>query len=62
MIAKKRDAKKSAQPVFESIRKKVAPPAKAMGDAKPSERAHPAKRKAKHKKRTPPADEDAEVS
>jgi hypothetical protein len=43
--------KKSSQPVFDSIRKAVAPPSQRFGEEKPEERAHPAKRKIKHKKK-----------
>lgn len=44
------------RPVFDTIRKPVAPPGRVLGDAKPEERAHPAERKVKHKH--PPATED----
>ena len=39
------------RPVFDSIRKPVAPPGHPINRAKPEERAHPAERKAKHKRR-----------
>jgi hypothetical protein len=39
------------RPVFEAMRKPVAPPGHALGQAKPEERAHPAERKVKHKHR-----------
>jgi hypothetical protein len=42
------------RPVFDSIRKPVAPPGHPINQAKPEERAHPAERKAKHKR--PPRD------
>ncbi len=35
--------------IFYSIRKPTAPPSRLMGNAKPDEKAHPARRKAKHK-------------
>jgi hypothetical protein len=40
------------RPVFDAIRKPVAPPGHPLGRAKPEERVHPAKRKVKHKRRT----------
>jgi hypothetical protein len=43
--------KKSKQPIFDSIRKAVAPPSQRFGEEKVEERAHPAKRKIKHKKK-----------
>ena len=43
-------AKKQVErPVFDAIRKPLAPPGHALGHAKPEERAHPSLRKAKHK-------------
>jgi hypothetical protein len=45
----KKKKKKDERPVFDSIRKPVAPPSKKMGEAKPSEKVYPAKRKIKHK-------------
>jgi len=44
-----RKAKKGARPVFEGIRKPLAPPGHPMTHAKPEEKARPALRKAKHK-------------
>lgn len=52
--AKKRAKGQPARPVFDSLRKPVAPPGHALTRAKPEERAHPAERKAKHKR--PPGD------
>ena len=50
--AKKQTKKAAAaRPVFDSIRKPVAPPGHPLARAKPEERAHPAERKAKHKRR-----------
>ena len=54
----KKQKKKStaARPVFDSIRKPVAPPGHPLTHAKPEERAHPAERKAKHKR--PPGESE----
>ena len=49
--AKKQSAKGEARPVFDSIRKPLAPPGHPLSRAKPEERAHPAERKVKHKRR-----------
>jgi hypothetical protein len=50
--SKRRATKKTAaRPVFDSVRKPLAPPGHALTRAKPEERAHPAERKAKHKSR-----------
>jgi hypothetical protein len=43
------------RPVFDSIRKPTAPPSRKLGPEKPEEKAHPSKRKIKHKQR---ADQD----
>ena len=48
--AKKQTAKSGARPVFDSLRKPVAPPGHPLTRAKPEARAHPAERKAKHKR------------
>jgi hypothetical protein len=50
--------KGGARPVFDSIRKPLAPPGHALSQAKPDERARPAMRKAKHK-RPPASDEES---
>jgi hypothetical protein len=42
--------KRPDRPVFDSIRKPVAPPSQKIGSNKPEEKAHPANRKIKHKK------------
>lgn len=42
---------KKARPVFEGIRKPLAPPGHPMTQAKPDEKARPAGRKAKHKQK-----------
>ena len=49
--AQKQSAKREARPVFDSIRKPLAPPGHPLSRAKPEERAHPAERKVKHKRR-----------
>ncbi len=49
-----------ARPVFDSIRKPVAPPGHPLSRAKPEEVARPAQRKAKHKRR-PDIPEDDEL-
>lgn len=49
-----------ARPVFDSIRKPVAPPGHPLSRAKPEEVARPAQRKAKHKRR-PEATGDEDV-
>jgi hypothetical protein len=43
--------KQNARPVFDEIRKPVAPPGHPLGQAKPEERVHPSMRKVKHKRR-----------
>jgi hypothetical protein len=43
--------KKAPRPVFEGIRKPSAPPGHPMSHAKPEEKARPALRKAKHKRK-----------
>lgn len=49
MAAKKK--KKEERPVFDSIRKPVAPPSRKIGRDKPDEKAMPSGRKEKHKKK-----------
>ena len=44
-------SKKDARPIFESIRKPGAPPGHPLTHAKPDEKARPAQRKAKHKRK-----------
>lgn len=46
-----RKKKKPELPVFDSIRKPIAPPSKKFGNDKPEEKARPSQRKVKHKKR-----------
>jgi hypothetical protein len=49
MAARKR--KKSATPIFDSIRKPTAPASETIGERRPEERLHPSLRQKKHKKR-----------
>lgn len=57
--SKKQSGKKGDErPVFDSIRKPVAPPGHPLSQAKPEERAHPAERKVKHKR--PPRDAESD--
>ena len=44
-------SKKEARPIFEAIRKPLAPPGHPLTHAKPDEKARPAQRKAKHKRK-----------
>jgi len=46
--------KKKERPVFDSIRKPTAPPTQRFGEEKPEEKAHPSRRKTKHKKKVDP--------
>lgn len=46
-----KDNKSTVGPLFDNIRKPLAPPGQAMGHAKPEEKARPSGRKAKHKQR-----------
>lgn len=48
-----------ARPVFDSIRKPIAPPGHPLSHAKPDEVARPAQRKAKHKRRPDTSDEES---
>ena len=57
---RKRKRKAEERPVFDSIRKPIAPPAKKFGDDKPEEIARPSLRKTKHKKRIDPTNRDAD--
>lgn len=49
MSAKKN--KKPERPIFDSIRKPIAPPTQKIGQDKAAEKIHPAGRKIKHKKK-----------
>jgi hypothetical protein len=51
MNKKSSRSKKGARPIFESIRKPGAPPGHPLTHAKPDEKARPAQRKAKHKRK-----------
>lgn len=55
MKMKKKTKKKEERPIFDSVRKPLAPPSRTIGNDKPEEKARPANRKAKHKQ--PPEDE-----
>jgi hypothetical protein len=48
---KKPSKKEAERPLFDAIRKPLAPPGHPLTRAKPEERAHPAERKIKHKHR-----------
>ena len=48
---KKRKKKEPERPVFDSVRKPTAPPSQKFGSDKPDEKANPARRKTKHKKK-----------
>ena len=50
--------RRQVRPLFDSIRKPGAPPGHPISRAKPDEVARPAGRKAKHKRRPEPTDND----
>ena len=52
----KQPGKRVERPLFDSLRKPVAPPGHPLSRAKPEGRAHPAERKVKHKRRPGDAD------
>lgn len=56
---KKRDKRAiiEVRPIFDSIRKPVAPPGHPLSEAKPDVKARPSLRKAKHKRRDDEVDE-----
>jgi hypothetical protein len=55
--AKKKGSKKNKErPIFDSLRKPTAPPSRLIGERKPEEKAHPSRRKIKHKKPKNPED------
>jgi hypothetical protein len=56
--ARRKKANRKVSPIFESIRKPSAPPGHPMSHAKPEEKARPAGRKAKHKRKPAPASPD----
>jgi hypothetical protein len=41
--------KKSDRPIFDAIRKPIAPPTRKIGKNKPEEKIHPSERKSKYK-------------
>lgn len=43
-------SKKPERPIFDSIRKPIAPPSRKIGKNKPEEKVNPAQRKIKYKK------------
>jgi hypothetical protein len=49
--SKKPSKKRSTRTLYDTIRKPLAPPGHPLTRAKPEERAHPAERKVKHKRR-----------
>ncbi len=51
LLKKNKKRKPPERPLFDTIRKPVAPPSRTLGPAKPDERALPSRRKAKHKSR-----------
>jgi hypothetical protein len=57
MKKNEKQAQKDERPVFDAIRKPLAPPGHPLGQAKPEERAHPSQRKVKHKRRIEETDE-----
>lgn len=57
---KGRKKKREERPVFDAIRKPLAPPGHKFGEEKPTERSHPALRKVKHKKKLDPETNDAD--
>ena len=48
--SKKPSKKRTTRALYDTIRKPLAPPGHPLTRAKPEERAHPAERKAKHKR------------
>jgi len=55
-----RRRKTEERPVFDSIRKPVAPPGRKFGEDKPVEIARPSLRKVKHKKKVDPKTGDVD--
>lgn len=49
-------APKAQRPIFDSIRKPSAPPGHPLSHAKPDDKARPARRKAKHKRKAEDVD------
>jgi hypothetical protein len=52
-MKKKKTNKKVERPIFDSVRKPIAPPSRKIGEDKPLEKARPSLRKIKHKKPEP---------
>lgn len=50
IVMESKKKKKDERPVFDSIRKPIAPPSRKFGKPKPEEKANPARRKTKHKR------------
>jgi len=57
-VAKKRKTNPEDRPVFDSIRKPTAPPARRFGEDLPDSVRHPSLRKEKHKKSEVERDEE----
>jgi hypothetical protein len=57
----KNSKKQQARPVFDSIRKRIAPPGHPITHLKPEEKARPSQRKAKHKRRPDELEEVEEL-
>jgi hypothetical protein len=57
---RKAKRKLEKRPIFDSIRKPLAPPARKFGDEKPEEIARPSLRKTKHKKKLDPTNRDVD--
>jgi hypothetical protein len=54
--SQKRKTRKETRPLFEGIRKPLAPPGHPMSHAKPEEKARPSGRTAKHKRKPETSD------
>ena len=57
-VSQRKKAARKERPIFAGIRKPSAPPGHPMSHAKPEEKARPAGRKAKHKRKPEPAGPD----
>lgn len=62
-MSKKKTARKSgkralSRPIFDSLRKPIAPPGHVLSNSKPDEVARPSGRKAKHKRPPTPSIDD----
>ena len=47
--AARKTKKTTDRPIFDAVRKPLAPPSRTLSKNKPDEKAHPSRRKAKHK-------------